>query len=693
MFLYQKLNYNVNHINSEQDIQKMVETFNNEKPVYMGFDTETDGLHIITSTPFLLTFGFGKHLYYVTNINYFHALDVAKECEYLFAHNCKFDYHMGLNIGYEFEGINLADSMTVARLTSYADDNESISLEALGTKYVDENSKFAGKIIQEKINEINKERLKYIKGLIKNKYPKVKITEVMDAYKKRIQYVKYDDELEEIFELIDKNYKEPNYKDVYKKEPELMISYALDDIVILLEYLKKAMPVLVKVDEDFKVMKLESELIKVDGKRERKGFNPDIDYLIESRNRVIKYREETYQKLWELAGQEFSVGQHKVIKELFLDKFNINMDNCDIKALKDVRDKNDNEAKEIANLIIELRTVDKWLSTYIEGMLNRITNGRIYSPINSNGAVTGRVSGDFQQQPRDPLTTRDGEVLYHPRKVIINDKGTKLFFMDFNAMELRVQAEYTLRVGDGDYNLCNAFMPFKHKSMFTGEEFNPLTDDWDSGEWVDDNYELWQPTDLHSSTALKAFPHLTGKEPDFKEYYRYLGKRTNFLLVYGGGVRALQDSLDVDEETANALNKGFYSAFPKVKEYQNWVNNQLTSYGYATNLYGRRYYMQRSDSFYKAYNYLIQGSCAYIVKEKQVEIAKFLEPYKSYILYPIHDEIIFVIYDDEEFLVPEINKIMNDNKKYLKYVPLISEIEYTKTSWADKENYKVEDIL
>src|SRR5690606_26960541 len=161
------------------------------------------------------------------------ALDVAKECEYLFAHSCKFDYHMGLNIGYEFEGINLADSMTVARLTSYADDDdENISLEALGTKYVDENSKFAGKVIKKKINEINKERLKYVKELIKNKYPKIKITKVMDAYKKRVQYVKYDDELEEIFEFIDKNYKEPNYKDVYEKEPELMISYALDDIVI-----------------------------------------------------------------------------------------------------------------------------------------------------------------------------------------------------------------------------------------------------------------------------------------------------------------------------------------------------------------------------------------------------------------------------------------------------------------------------
>src|SRR5690606_3513224 len=136
--------------------------------------------------------------------------------------------------------------------------------------------KFAGKVIKKKINEINKERLKYVKELIKNKYPKIKITKVMDAYKKRVQYVKYDDELEEIFEFIDKNYKEPNYKDVYEKESELMISYALDDIVIMLEYLKKAMPVLVKVDEDFKVMKLESELIKVDGKRERKGFNPDI---------------------------------------------------------------------------------------------------------------------------------------------------------------------------------------------------------------------------------------------------------------------------------------------------------------------------------------------------------------------------------------------------------------------------------
>ena len=47
--------------------------------------------------------------------------DVAKTSTYLFAHNAKYDLHMMTNIGKPIpEDINLADSMTVARLTSYA---------------------------------------------------------------------------------------------------------------------------------------------------------------------------------------------------------------------------------------------------------------------------------------------------------------------------------------------------------------------------------------------------------------------------------------------------------------------------------------------------------------------------------------------------------------------------------------------
>lgn len=79
---------------------------------------------------------------------------------------------------------------------------------------------------------------------------------------------------------------------------------------------------------------------------------------------------------------------------------------------------------------MELRTLDKWLSTYIDGKLNAVVNGRIYTDINNNGAVSGRVSCDMQQQPKEGLKDRDGNELFHPRRAFICDEGYKLFFID-----------------------------------------------------------------------------------------------------------------------------------------------------------------------------------------------------------------------------------------------------------------------
>ena len=72
----------------------------------------------------------------------------------------------------------------------------------------------------------------------------------------------------------------------------------------------------------------------------------------------------------------------------------------------------------------------KWLSTYIDGKLNSVVNGRIYTDINNNGAVSGRVSCNMQQQPKDGLYDRDGKELFHPRRMFICDEGYNLFFLD-----------------------------------------------------------------------------------------------------------------------------------------------------------------------------------------------------------------------------------------------------------------------
>ena len=160
----------------------------------------------------------------------------------------------------------------------------------------------------------------------------------------------------------------------------------------------------------------------------------------------------------------------------------------------------------------------------------------------------------------------------------------------------------------------------------------------------------------------------------------------NFLKNYGGCIDAIKSQIINNDEIASKLNKGYYNAFPKILDYQKWVEDNLTQYGFVENIYGRRYYLQSNNYYYKAYNYIIQGSCADMMKEKELQVYDLLKPYKSDMLLPIHDEIQISIADGEEYLVPQIKKIMESTSNVIKTIPMTCDVEVTNTSWAEKEN-------
>jgi DNA polymerase-1 len=712
MYLHQKLKYKYEHLENTQQFSDVFKDIEENKPTYIGFDTETTGLNIITDKPFLVSFGYNNNVYtFDYNPNYFMALIEVIERNNLplFAHNAKYDYHMVQNGGSPIPyTVKLYDSITVARLTENADERESMSLEALGTKYIDDEAKFAGHIIKDIIHKIDREhREKLRKGLMEEfpndgfstitKDGKVKgtgkLTALLDNYEKtRTKWVNDDDPY---FQYIDKNFKRANYKDVYDREPELMRNYAADDIVIMLEYLKKALPVLKEVDKDFRVLKREGELIKAVAWMENTGFKVDVDYILESRKKIVAYRELLYFELYVYTGKEFSVGQHNEIKKLLLNKFKVKTEKADEKALKYIRDNTTDEILiNICNNILELRTLDKWLSTYIDGKLNAVVDGRIYTDINNNGAVSGRVSCDMQQQPKEGLYDRDGNELFHPRRAFVCDDGYKLFFIDESQMELRVQAQYTIfHSKEPDLNLCRAYMPYKcYNEVSTVFDYNNPNHlkHFTEKKWYEcGTGKEWEPTDLHSETTRHAFPDLDPNSEEFKKK-RKLGKRCNFLKVYQGGVQALKESLEVSEEVAQALDDAFYKAFPRIKDYQEWVNAQLTAYGYIENLYGRRYYMEDSRQFYKGCNYLIQGTCADMVKTFEIKIWKYLTENNLGIkmVLPIHDELIFLVPKGKEKYVKELKHIMEDTLDVIKNIPMIAEVEMSETSWRDKKGYE-----
>lgn len=731
MFLYQKLGYNYKHLDIDNFmdrlyLRQLIEKAEEVKADYLYYDTETDGLHIKTSLPFLVSFGFKKdeHKYVITMdyndevmSSFWYVISNSKlkdNINYIGvgAHNAKYDYHMMENGGSPiYKDIDLFDSITVARLTEYVDEHASMSLETLGGKYVSDDAKFAGKVIKDIVKKINAERRKKLREDIIDAFPDDgfatitksgkrratgKLSKLIEEYDKtRTQFLNDDNPY---FKFIDGHYKPANYKDVYEIEPELMRSYAADDIVIGLEYLEKAMPTLKKVDKDLTVTKREGKLIRAVAWMEDTGLKVDVDYVLNCRKNMITYRDLLYFELQMYTGMEFTVGQHETIKKLLLVKYGIKTDKADEKALKYIREHSDNEeVKDICTNIMELRTLDKWISTYVDGKLNAVVNGRIYTDINNNGAVSGRVSCDMQQQPKEALFDRDGNELFHPRRMFVCDDGFCLAFCDESQMELRVQAYYTIiHASEPDLLMCRAYMPYNcyNENSTKFDYKNPEhIKNYSKHQW----YECmtgkeWIPTDLHSATTKNAFPELEEGTPEFK-HHRKLGKRANFLKVYQGGVDALMNALDVTRDVAEKLDKAFYKSFPRIREYQEWVTEHLSQYGYVENLYGRRYYMDDSRFYYRACNYLIQGTCADMVKTFEIKVYEYLtkNKLKSRLVLPIHDELMVAVANDEMFVIEEVKRIMEDVTDVIKSIPMISEPEMSTTNWAEKKEYIIDE--
>ena len=100
---------------------------------------------------------------------------------------------------------------------------------------------------------------------------------------------------------------------------------------------------------------------------------------------------------------------------------------------------------------------------------------------------------------------------------------------------------------------------------------------------------------------------------------------------------------------------------------------------------GRRYYLKDSKDVYKLNNYLIQGSAADIIKTVIIRIDKMLQEghYKSRLQGCIHDELCVCVAQGEHDIIYKIKYMMENTVKT--FVPLVAEIETTKTTWADKK--------
>lgn len=148
---------------------------------------------------------------------------------------------------------------------------------------------------------------------------------------------------------------------------------------------------------------------------------------------------------------------------------------------------------------------------------------------------------------------------------------------------------------------------------------------------------------------------------------------------------------DKSLEEVKKIDAAYYNAFPGVKQYHSYCYNRAQLYSNTTNLFGVHYY---NVSGHKLINMLIQGSAAFYLKKKIVELWEYTKANNLQTKWQmqIHDELSWEWNPEdgiEHFF--EFKRIMEDWSDTK--VPIVADMEVTTTNWAEKQEIEtLEDL-
>ena len=709
--------------------------FKQQAPEVAAFDTETTGLHIILDKPFLFQFGWINKQ---TKQGYTFVVDIERQpilskaviqkwnhvvisCKKYLAHNVKFDLHMLTNLGLPYRGNNISDTMFYIRYASPAltpaNGGPSLALKDYAAAHIVADAKAHERLLSLEKKAIaqnfnNKLKASLSKFKPPEKYgAKTYTIKVLDEMFKDCTFEVSDlpKDIQPVY-LNWLNGLPPSIKNkmtgcrVSSEDipynmlnRDNLIKYAHYDIVYVLEIYAATAPVVETLQNEKGVLYEESIIYPL-YEMERVGFKTDVQYLEESRKRIRNYIRGRRQDLIQQAQREFSIGQHAVVKQILNNYFDLEVESTssaklDILVNELKRDSNNKTVIEFIETLQELRTLEKWYAVYILRFQKALhKTDRLYTAINQVGTVSGRVTSDFQQFPKEGIVDKDGNELFHPRKIVLSENG--IVYLDYSQIELRFQALYTILVGHPDLNLCRAYMPYKcidkNGHLFDYNNINDIQN-W-AGEWYyeEDPTKHWEPTDVHGATTTAATGLKPG-DPEYKHARSTIGKRTNFAKNYGAQYKKICEMFpDKTPEECRRIDAAYYTAFPGVKAYHNYCYEIAKRDGCAVNLFGVHYY---GISGHKLINLLVQGSAAYYLKWKIRQVYDYCKDNNLTFQFQmnIHDELSFVHNGDPLETYFEIKKIMQDWPDTL--VPIVADMEATNTTWAGKKDVEsIEDL-
>ncbi len=660
---------------------------------YLIFDSETTGLHIITDRAFMFQYGLvddklnliSKHVISSddqqamnTFINYVETVPV------LVGHNIKFDIHMLINYGVDvsvFEDKIFVDTQVLARLVvnhdTQSDNSFQTSLKKLSLRYLGIDSADEERILKAELSKLRSDHKNNMKeyfikeGLWDTSLSQTNQTRIInEIYNNWFKVYHNYPHLTKARTKYLKDNPEPTYQDVSN-----IFTYGETDIKLTYGLFRLWYPQVVGLGQD-KALKRISDATLPLVLMERQGMAVDVKRILDDRAKLLDAMSQI-KIIDPRTNEEYSVGQHAKLKDLFEYESGMMLTNSDKNTRDEIEDVSPSARK-----VSKLSAMNKYMTTYITNILSKLTevptkNGteyKVYTQYNLAGTITGRLSSDFQQFPRDPLVLDDGYEVSIRAWFIVPKDYKYMVYMDYAQMELRLQCEWTNIVqSEPDKNMLRAFEPYK-TVLIDGVHY-----------LEEDQTQEWHPTDLHSMTAQHAFPDVDPNDPDWS-HYRDLGKRCNFACNYGASAPKIASALKVDMETARRLVDGYKNTFAGVVTFGKWITSRTYDSEFIPNLLFRRYY---SRNKHQLQNWLVQGSGADILLLKLREVYDYIKtrPHWKFMI-SVHDEIGFVCEDiPKDVLDTEIRTIQELLKHKMDVVDIIADVEITTTSWSEKEEY------
>jgi DNA polymerase-1 len=294
----------------------------------------------------------------------------------------------------------------------------------------------------------------------------------------------------------------------------------------------------------------------------------------------------------------------------------------------------------LIDLIIEYKEVQKIKSTYIEGLKDKIIDGRVHTQYLTHVARSGRTASSKPNLQNLPIA-KEGSVMnkygLHIRDMFVPDHGCEFDEVDYNQHELRI--------------MCIASKDPVMKHIFTND------------------------LDIHEETARGVF----GTD-NISTSMRRQAKVINFGILYGMGYSRLAGQLGISPNQARGYIRRFFAKYWKVRAWQSEMERFVRKHGYIETLTGRKRRFPgidgvlSHDDVRQAINTPIQGTASDLLLYSIIGIAKRFKYHKmkSTLCAQVHDSLLINVFNGEGEQVREIchDVMLNPPVDFNLYVPL-----------------------